>query len=149
MPDERRTFALSMNEPIPSNPLILFDGVCNLCNRSVNFIIRRDPEALFRFAPLQGKLAEQKLRELSYTRQGTKSIILIWNGRIYERSGAALRIAGHLKGPVKCLYVFLAVPGFIRDAVYDIIANNRYRWFGKSDSCMVPTPELAKRFLND
>lgn len=138
-----------MPESLPSKPVILFDGVCNLCNHSVNFIIRHDPEGRFLFAPLQGNKARAWLNELNFREERDKTIILICNGKLYTRSTAALRIAGKLRGPVRCLYIFLAVPRLIRDAVYDWVSKNRYRWFGKKETCMVPTPELSARFITD
>lgn len=138
-----------MIDELPSQPVILFDGVCNLCNRSVQFIIRHDPSGKFLFAPLQGRKAAEWMKQWSLDQEAGKSILLIQNGQLYHRSTAALRIAGQLKGPVRSLYIFLVIPRWIRDAVYNWIAANRYRWFGKQDACMIPTPELTKRFIQD
>lgn len=128
-------------------PIVFFDGVCHLCNRSVRFILKHDPAGKFRFATLQGETAV-RLGMGSEDMQ-PQSIILFDNGRIYRRSGAALRIAGRLSGPARLLWIFLVIPPFIRDAVYNWIANNRYRWFGKSEQCMVPGKEWADRFINE
>lgn len=126
--------------------VILFDGVCNLCNASVNFIIDRDKKDHFRFAPLQSEIA----RELtgSGTSEAPESILLVEKGKIYRRSTAALRIARRLSGAWPLLYAFIIVPSPLRDLVYNVVAGNRYRWFGKQDSCRIPTPELKKKFLD-
>jgi predicted DCC family thiol-disulfide oxidoreductase YuxK len=131
------------------HPLILFDGVCNLCNASVNYVIDRDPAALFRFASLQSDTAEKRLGALGVVlpKGDPDSILLIEDGRVYRESTAALRIARLLKGPARWWAVFQIVPRPIRDAVYQFIARHRYRWFGRTDACRVPTPELASRFL--
>jgi predicted DCC family thiol-disulfide oxidoreductase YuxK len=130
------------------SPIILFDGVCNLCNASVQFIIERDPTAVFRFAALQSDFGQSVLAKNAVNMEGGDSVILVENGRVYDRSTAALRIARRLSGGIKLLYVFIVVPKFIRDFVYKIIAKNRYRWFGKQDACWMPTKELKARFLD-
>ncbi|HYE60862.1 MAG TPA: thiol-disulfide oxidoreductase DCC family protein [Phycisphaerales bacterium] len=127
-----------------SHPVVLFDGVCNLCTSSVQFIVRRDPEGRFRFAPLQSEAARGLLGETS---ERPDSIALVEGGRVYWKSTAALRIARRLGGLWRVLYVLIVVPRPVRDWVYNIIARNRYRWFGKQDACMMPTPELRARFL--
>jgi len=126
---------------------LLFDGVCNLCNGFVRFVIARDPAGQFQFAPLQSKAARRLL-------QGVKeplpdSIVLVDNGQLFIRSAAALRVARGLSFPWSLGYAFMAVPRPVRDWVYDIVASHRYDWFGRRDVCMVPTPELRSRFLND
>jgi predicted DCC family thiol-disulfide oxidoreductase YuxK len=121
--------------PQPDHPAILFDGVCNLCNGAVQFIIARDPSAQFRFAPLDSAAARSLIDEATP------------RGQMYTRSAAALRIARRLRFPWPLLYGFIIVPRPLRDAVYDLIARHRYRWFGKRDTCMVPTPDLRSRFL--
>ena len=126
--------------------VILFDGVCNLCNAWVQFVINRDPRARFVFAPLGGDVANELLRERS-AQMGSDSIILIEKGAIYDQSTAVLRIARRLSGAWPLAAAFLIVPKGLRDAVYRLIARNRYRWFGRRDVCMVPTPELKARFL--
>ena len=128
--------------------VILFDGVCNLCNGSVQYVIRHDKEALYRFASLQSHTGQQFLRQYDLPLKDFTSFVLIEDGVAYTRSSAALRVARRLSGFVRLLYGFIIVPQFIRDAVYNFISANRYKWFGKKDSCMVPTPELKQRFLN-
>src|SRR5262245_45818562 len=131
-----------------AHPVILFDGVCNLCNGTVLFVIRRDLKARFRFATLQSATAGSLLQSVTASGEGIPdSVALIESGRLYVRSAAALRIAGRLGFPWRLLAVFLLVPRPLRDWVYDFIARHRYRWFGKREVCMVPTPELRERFL--
>jgi len=127
--------------------IVLFDGVCNLCNGAVNFIIDRDPAGYFRFAPLQSETAQEHLPPGTSPRDALGTIVLIEDGHTYVRSTAALRIARRLTSPWPLLYVFVAVPRPLRDTVYRWIAANRYRWFGRRDRCRVPTPELDDRFL--
>ncbi|WP_420385558.1 thiol-disulfide oxidoreductase DCC family protein [Roseivirga sp.] len=127
--------------------VLLFDGVCNLCNSSVNFIIDHDPNGHFKFAALQSDFGQQKLEELGYNQAEFDSLVLLSGGKVYKKSSAALRIAKKLNGLYPLLYVFMIIPPFIRHAVYDIIAKNRYRWWGKRDSCRMPTPELRARFV--
>ncbi|KYG78721.1 thiol-disulfide oxidoreductase DCC family protein [Roseivirga echinicomitans] len=127
--------------------ILLFDGVCNLCNSSVNFIIDRDPKKHFKFAALQSDFGQAKLKELGFSQEEFDSLVLLSNGKVYRKSSAALRIAKKLKGLWPLLYIFIAIPPFIRNGVYDIIGKNRYKWFGKQDSCRMPTPELKQRFI--
>ena len=126
---------------------ILFDGVCNLCNGFVQFVIARDPAAQFRFGALTTPAAQDLLRAAGVT-TAPDSIVLIEDGRVYFRSDAPLRIARRLTFPWPLAYGLVAVPRFVRDRVYDIVAARRYRWFGRRDLCMVPTPELKQRFLD-
>ncbi|MBX7151424.1 thiol-disulfide oxidoreductase DCC family protein [bacterium] len=128
-------------------PIILFDGVCNLCNGSVLFIIKRDPKAQFRFASLQSAYGENFLKEKNLSTKEYDSIVLIEGDRFYTQSSAALRIAKRLNGAWPLFYIGIIIPKFLRDAVYNFIAKNRYRWFGKKDACMIPTPELRSRFM--
>lgn len=130
------------------NPIVFFDGVCNLCTRSVQWIIRRDPHAKLRFASLQGHAGNSFRQQYLLTCKQHDSIILVDQNRIYTRSTAALRIAGKLSGGWPLLQVLLVVPPFIRNAVYDWIARNRYRWFGKAETCWIPSPALNSRFLD-
>ena len=125
-------------------PVILFDGVCNLCTGSVQFVIERDSRKQFRFASLQSPVAERLLGR----RNDLDSVVLVENNAIYRKSTAALRIARRLDGLWPALAVFLVVPRFLRDAVYDWIGHRRYRMFGKRDACWVPNAELAERFLD-
>jgi predicted DCC family thiol-disulfide oxidoreductase YuxK len=131
-----------------NDPVILFDGVCNLCNGSVLYVIRHDKEGHYKFASLQSQAGQQFLRQYNLPLKDFDSFVLIEEGKIYTRSTAALKVAKKLSGMVKLLYGFIIVPAFIRDAVYNFISRNRYKWFGKKDSCMIPTPALKQRFLN-
>lgn len=126
---------------------MLFDGVCNLCNGTVDFIIDRDPQARFRFAALQSDSARPLLARCGLPAQFLDNIVLVEDGACYLRSAAALRIARGLRFPWPLLYAFVLVPRPLRDAVYDWVARNRYRWFGKRASCRMPTPALRARFL--
>ena len=130
-----------------TRPLVLFDGVCNLCNGAVQFIIKRDQKKQFLFASLQGKAGTELLAKFDLPVNDFNSFILIEGDKTYTRSTAALRIAKKLGGGWKLLYGLMIIPRFIRNAVYNLIAKNRYKWFGKKDECMVPTPELKERFL--
>ena len=127
--------------------IILFDGVCNLCNSSVVFIINRDSNDLFRFAALQSQVGKELVSKYGIDTSKTDSIILIDGDNFYIKSTAALKISRHLSGAYPLIYGFMIVPNFMRNWVYDLIARNRYRWFGKKDSCMIPTPELNSKFL--
>ena len=129
-------------------PVILFDGVCNLCNGSVQYVIRHDRNGLFRFASLQSDAGQHLLQQYNLPSTDFTSFVLVQDGKAYTKSTAALKVARKLSGPVRLLYGFIIVPPFIRDAVYNFIAKNRYKWFGKKDSCMIPTPGLKNRFLN-
>ncbi|HSK13753.1 MAG TPA: thiol-disulfide oxidoreductase DCC family protein [Phnomibacter sp.] len=131
-----------------AHPVLLFDGVCNLCSASVQFIIRHDPHARLRFAALQSDPGEQLLRSHHLPEKELKSLVLIEKGRVYTRSTGALRVARYLSGLWPLLYVFIIVPRFLRDPVYDLIGRNRYRWFGKKTSCWLPTPDLKARFID-
>ncbi len=126
--------------------IILFDGVCNLCDGFVQRIIAADKDDFFRFASLQSEAGQNLLK--SYPKlPDLKSIIYLEDGKIYTKSGAALKIASHLNGGWKLLKAGYVFPKFIRDGVYNVIASNRYKWFGKKDQCMIPTPELKSKFL--
>ncbi|WP_243646950.1 thiol-disulfide oxidoreductase DCC family protein [Scopulibacillus darangshiensis] len=127
--------------------MVLFDGVCNLCNGSVQFIIKRDPKGYFKFASLQGEAGKELIKGYGIP-ENSDSFILIKDGEWYSKSSAALRVCRHLKGFWKLLYIVRFIPRQIRDHVYDIVARNRYKWFGKSESCMIPDPKLKDRFLD-
>jgi predicted DCC family thiol-disulfide oxidoreductase YuxK len=137
----------SKSWPSSEPALILFDGVCNLCNATVRFIIARDPRARFRFAPLQSDAASERLERAGGAPAGQASVVLIENGRLYTRSAAALRIARALRFPWPMLYGLIVIPRPIRDRAYEFVARRRYRWFGRSQACGLPTPELRDRFL--
>ncbi|MGI9553340.1 MAG: thiol-disulfide oxidoreductase DCC family protein [Thermodesulfobacteriota bacterium] len=126
---------------------ILFDGVCNLCNGFVVFIIKRDPDAKFKFASLQSDEGERLQEEFNMDPANITTMVLVDNNNYYVKSDAALRILKELNGIWHFLYYFIFVPRPVRDTVYDIVAKYRYRWFGRQDECMVPTPDLKKRFL--
>ncbi|MCE2504085.1 MAG: thiol-disulfide oxidoreductase DCC family protein [Chlorobi bacterium] len=128
-------------------PVVLFDGVCNFCEGSVRFIIDRDPKGTFRFASLQSAFAHERLPKHGYDPEVLSSVVLIENDRLYAKSGSALRIVRRLRFPWPLLRGLMIVPPFLRNFVYDFIARNRYKWFGKKEECMVPTPEIRKRFL--
>jgi predicted DCC family thiol-disulfide oxidoreductase YuxK len=127
--------------------ILLFDGVCNLCNTSVTLVIRRDKKDLFRFAALQDPAGQELIEKYQIDTSLTDSIILIEDDKAYVKSTAALKVARHLGGAYPLLYGFMIVPNFIRNWVYDYVAKNRYKWFGKKESCMIPTPELKSKFL--
>jgi predicted DCC family thiol-disulfide oxidoreductase YuxK len=129
-------------------PVVLFDGVCNLCNGAVQFIINRDTAGRFRFASLQSDIAKQLLGHSEIHLDELFSIIVIKDGKIYDRSDALIEIVRDLPGIWSTLTVFRFMPKFFRDALYKLVANNRYRIFGRSESCMMPTPELKARFLD-
>ena len=128
--------------------IILFDGVCNLCNSSVQFVIQHDRANKFLFAALQSQTGQALLQQYNLPQQGFNSFVLIQNEKVFLKSTAALHVAKQLNGPAKLLYGFIIVPAFIRNTVYNFIAKNRYKWFGKKESCMMPTPTLQSRFLN-
>jgi predicted DCC family thiol-disulfide oxidoreductase YuxK len=137
------------SQPNPQpNFLVLFDGLCNLCNASVQWIIARDPKALHRFASLQSEPARRALQQANAPAPLPDSIILIDAQGIHTKSTAALRIARRLGFPWSVAALALVLPKFLRDSLYDFIAARRYRWFGKRDACMVPTPDLRQRFLD-
>lgn len=133
-----------MNDESPMNtdrtihPVILFDGVCNLCSGAVQFVIKRDPKDIFRFASLQSDYGEKVLLNYQLGIKNYASFVLLDNERIYTKSTAALMVAKKLTGGIKFMYAFIVVPKFIRDFIYNIIAKNRYRWFGKKNECWLP-----------
>ncbi len=130
-----------------NNYTILFDGVCNLCNSSVQFIIKRDKKKLFRFASLQGKFGQEVLRKNNFSTESLNTLILMEDEKIFTRSTGVLRMMKHLGAGWSLLYGFIIFPKFIRDAVYNWVSKNRYKWFGKKDECWLPTPALKERFL--
>ncbi|MFD1706543.1 thiol-disulfide oxidoreductase DCC family protein [Siminovitchia sediminis] len=128
-------------------PIILFDGDCNFCDASVQFIIRNDPKGIFQFASLQSDIGQQLLKERNASTD-IDSMVLIEGDKVFYKSAAALRISKHLKGLWKLAYILKIVPAPIRNAVYDFVARNRYKWFGHKESCMLPPPEVRARFLS-
>lgn len=133
---------------INKNPIIFFDGVCNFCNSSVLFVLKHEKTDELRFASLQSEFAQSQLREHSLDSKTFNSIVFIEDGKYYQKSTAALKIASYLKFPYGFLKYLIIVPSFIRNFVYDIISKNRYKWFGQKDSCMIPSPELKSRFID-
>lgn len=129
--------------------LILFDGVCNLCNSSVLYVIKRDKKDKFLFAPLQSDIGKTIINKFQIDTDDTDSILLYnpKNESLSYKSSAALHVAKQLGFPINILSVFLIVPTFISNWVYDYIAKNRYKWYGKKDACMIPTPELKSKFI--
>jgi predicted DCC family thiol-disulfide oxidoreductase YuxK len=126
--------------------IILFDGVCNLCSSIVQFVIKRDKKAYFQFASLQSEVGQSLLDEYKVDRK-TDSFILIEDGKCYMKSSAALKVSKNLDGLWKFFIIGLVIPKPLRDILYDLIARNRYKWFGKNDSCMLPPPNMKKRFI--
>jgi len=136
---------------IPKNKqLILFDGVCNLCNSSVLYVIKRDKKDKFLFAPLQSDIGKTIIKKFHIDTEKTDSILLYnpKKDRLTYKSTAALFIAKNLEFPTNLMAVFLIVPPFIRNWVYNYIAKHRYQWYGKKEACMIPTPELKSKFLD-
>jgi len=129
----------------PDIGVIFFDGLCNLCNGWVRFVLKRDVSAAFRFAPLQSDFASEVLQETQH--DGLDSIVLLTDGKIFFKSTAVLRIVRRLRLPWPLLWILMVIPRAIRDFVYDIVAHNRYRWFGRREECMIPSPEIRERFL--
>ena len=126
--------------------VVLFDGVCNFCNGAVNFIIRHDDEKQFKFAPLQSEIGRQMQTKYGIG-EDVDTIILVEDGRAFTLSTAGLRVARGLGGLWSLAYAFIIIPAFIRDFCYRLFAKNRYRLFGRKDSCMLPTPDVRERFL--
>lgn len=127
--------------------VVLIDGVCHLCQGVVRFIIPRDPDAKFMFAPLQSEMSERLLGSGEIPAGQLNTVVLIENGKSYTESAAVLRIFRRLRFPWPAAYLFILVPRPLRDALYRLVARNRYRWFGRDEQCMLPTPDIRKRFL--
>ena len=130
------------------HPIILFDGVCNLCSSSVQFVIRHDPKQHFRFASLQSNFGQSVLNKFNLPTESLQSFILLDGDKIDTASTAALKVAKQLSKGWSLMYAFIIVPAFIRNAVYQLIAKNRYKWFGKKEACWIPTKELRTLFLD-
>jgi predicted DCC family thiol-disulfide oxidoreductase YuxK len=131
------------------HPVILFDGVCNFCNGTINFVIKEDKKGVFRFAPLQSAIGQKLLQEYGLPPTNFNSFVLIQRGKAFQKSAAALQVLKQLPWYWQWTQLFWIVPSFMRNAVYDVIAKNRYRWFGKKDACMIPTADMRSRFLMD
>src|SRR5215204_4269440 len=132
---------------VEQHPVILFDGICNFCNGVIHFVIRQDKKGRFRFTTLQSGRGQQLLQHYGLSQLHFDSFILIENGKVYMRSAAALKLSNKLPWYWKWTQILWIVPPFIRNAFYDLIARNRYKWFGRKEQCMVPAPELRSRFL--
>jgi predicted DCC family thiol-disulfide oxidoreductase YuxK len=128
-------------------PIILFDGVCNFCNNIVKFVLKRNNKKPVYFASLQSETGRKILQQYRLPMDDMQTIVFIENGKTYTRSSAGLRICRYLRGLWPLCYGLIIVPKFIRDAVYNWIARNRHKWFGKQEECMIPTPEMKNRFL--
>lgn len=136
-------------DEIKEHPIIFFDGVCNLCNSSVNFVLDRDPKGIFKLASLQSDAAKRILKNYPVDTDKLESIVLLENNEIYDRSDAIIRIAKKLPGFWKTLYyIGIIFPGFFRNWIYEGVARKRYDWFGKRDECRMPTPDIKERFLD-
>lgn len=132
---------------VENRDVIVFDGVCNLCNSSVNFIIRRDSEQKFVFTPMQSAFAQGLIKEHNVANVGVDTFLLVRNGKCYVCTDAAIEIAKELTGKWYLCSVFKVIPRSIRDWFYRLLARNRYSIFGRTEHCMVPTPDLIKRFI--
>ena len=130
-----------------TKPVVLFDGICNLCNATVQFIIRHDPQGRIRFAALQSAAGQQFLAHFALPQKNFDTFVLAENGQCYTRSTAALRVLRHFPGGWPLLYGLVVIPRPLRDFCYNLLARRRYAWFGKQAECMLPTPELRERFL--
>jgi len=130
------------------NKIIFFDGICNLCNATVQFVIKRDKKAIFKFAPLQSGTGHAALRKMRMKPDHLETIIYLRGDRYLTKSSAILYVLKDIGGIWQLVFGFMIIPAFIRDFVYGIVARNRYRIFGKKESCMIPAPELKSRFLD-
>lgn len=131
----------------PEHPVLLFDGVCNLCSGFVQFVIKIDPKGKFRFASLQSDLGQRVLKAAGLSTNALGTVVLVRRGQVFTHSDVALESARILGGGWSLFYVFKILPRFIRDGLYNWVARNRYRWFGQKEACWLPTPDLRRRFL--
>ena len=129
------------------HPILLFDGVCNLCNGAIQFVIPRDPEGTLRFAPLQSDLGETVQESAGLSTDDLETVVLVDDGMAYTKSDAAIRVGEHLGGVYRLLSLGRILPRGLRDRIYDFVAENRYDWFGKKDQCMVPDEDVSDRFI--
>ena len=129
--------------------VVIFDGVCNLCAHSVKFILNHESAPTLRFVPLQSVAGKKLMREFGFSPEDAKTFVLVAGGQPYVKSDAAIRVVAYLRGGWKLLGTLRILPRPIRDWAYDLVARNRYRWFGRAESCMVPTPELRARFIQE
>ena len=138
------------NEAVPSHGrILLFDGVCNLCNGFVRFLIARDGQGMLRFGTLQSLRAVELLQGTPVDARAMKTVVYLRDGRLLTRSTAAIRVIADLGGAWGMMRALLVVPAPVRDLIYEVVSAYRYRWFGERDACMVPTPEIRSRFLPD
>lgn len=135
------------NEQTEQHVIVLIDGVCHLCQGLTKFIIKRDPAGVFQFASLQSDVGQRMLRQGGLPEDVVETVVVVEGDTYYIRSAAALRIAKRLPFPWPLLYGFIIIPRVLRDLVYKWVAKNRYRWFGKDEACMIPTPDIRRRFL--
>lgn len=136
-----------MKEELNHKAILLFDGYCNLCNSSVQFVLKHEKKEELYFTSLQSEAGIEILKEYAIDVNKVDSLVLIENNQAYIKSSAALRASKYLKGLYPLLFSFIIVPAFIRNFVYDFIARNRYKWYGKSDTCMIPDKKISHRFL--
>lgn len=137
----------NLANPNIKSPVLLFDGVCNLCNASVQWILKRDRKGVFKFAALQSDTGQMLLRQFGFSEKNFDTVVLVADGRIFTRADAALEIVQRIGGLWSLLAVFKIIPRPIRNTIYDWVARNRYRWFGKKEECMLPRPEWKERFV--
>lgn len=133
--------------PTPKHSIVLFDGVCHLCNGSVNFLLKRDKKECFLFATLQSDSGQALLKQHQLSTNDLDTVILIQQGQFYTKSTAILRVLKELGRGWQIFYVFILLPRFIRDAIYNLVAHSRYRLFGKNEQCRMPSPDIERRFL--
>ena len=145
---EHQTTSIGYISWMNMDRIVFFDGVCNLCSSSVQFILKRDKREVFQFASLQSEAGQKALEMAGYDPAILHSVLLKEDNRWYNKSSAALRIARHLSGAWPMLYAFIIIPKFLRDGVYDFIGRHRYRWFGKKETCWIPQPKWKKRFID-
>ncbi|MFY0543512.1 thiol-disulfide oxidoreductase DCC family protein [Brevibacillus sp. H7] len=136
-----------MKQPITQGTILLFDGECNLCSGTVQFILPRDRSGSIRFASLQSSIGKRLLAHYHYPSDEISSVVLIDNGRLYTKSAAVLRVTRKLRGIWPLLYAFILIPAPLRNTLYDWVARNRYQWFGKREHCLLPRPDWKDRFL--
>ena len=129
------------------HPILVFDGVCNLCNGAIQFIIPRDPDGTLRFAPLQSDLGETVRESAGLSTDDLETVVLVDDGMAYTKSDAAIRVGEHLGGPYRLLSLGRLLPRGLRDRIYDFVAEHRYDWFGKKDQCMIPDEDVSHRFI--
>ncbi|MFT7612690.1 MAG: putative DCC family thiol-disulfide oxidoreductase YuxK [Parvicellaceae bacterium] len=133
---------------LDNSPILLYDGVCNLCNRSVQRVIKYERQPNIKFAALQSDFGHELLKSYDKNPLDLNSLVLVQNGKVYQKSRAVFKVAAQMKLPFPFIYFFWLIPFFIRDWMYTLVANRRYRWYGKQDECWIPTDELKSRFID-